>query len=75
MSYDQMEGIQEEFGSRTKLLVKTDVFRRDKVHRMYMIVRIVYVGKNVLQRWKTLSLLGECIKTANESNPDGIRFG
>lgn len=75
MSYNQMAEFEKEFGSKTKLLVKSGVFSEEKIHKeIGSPIRMVYVGKMYCNRWKTLALLADCIKTVNIAGNSGPKF-
>lgn len=71
-SKQQMEQFHEEFNSNTKFLVKCGDFSECNVHTsVNNPINIVYAGKLYCNRWKTLSMLADCIRDINKN---GIKF-
>ncbi len=71
-SKEQMKNFREEFNSNTKFLVKCGDFLKSNVHTSVgEPINLVYAGKLYCNRWKTLSMLADCIR---EVNKNGIKF-
>lgn len=71
-SGEQMKEFRKDFNSNTKFLVKCGDFSECNVHTsVNNPINIVYAGKLYCNRWKTLSLLADCIRDINKN---GIKF-
>ncbi len=61
-----MQEFKQKFQSNTKFLVKCGEFSKHKVHQhVNNPIQMVYAGKLYCNRWKTLSLIAETIRTVN----------
>lgn len=67
----QGEMYQKNFDIETKQLLKAGNFNKDNVHtKVNDILKIVYIGKLYCNRWKTLGLISDCLRTINK---DGVK--
>lgn len=69
----QAKKYHEIFGVKTKVLLKSGEFNKEKVHeKVNDIIKIVYIGKLYCNRWKTLSIIAKQLKEINKSGKRAI---
>ncbi len=70
-SYRQMKEFQNEFGIKTKFLVKCGTFDENKIHQnVSNPIQMVYAGKLYCNRWKTLKTLKMLSDAIHKVNND-----